>query len=181
MFARLGRVIYWASCLMIACGIVALSVKVGWEDVRYFLTAVLAIPVYLFGLLCLYIFSNETPKWRRMEKFMALVATLGVASFSIVMIDSQMDKASPAWMSSPIVKDEPWTNDPIVEESADSEKTYEELMQELKEIEDFLATEKPKEKFYLDPVPVPAPVHQFLESLTDEQLDQFIQSLERRK
>ena len=173
MFARLGRVVYWASCL-IACCLIVGGVAVGINEIDASVISLFSIPVYLFGLACLYIFSNEAPKWHRMEKFMALIATLGVASFSIVMIDSRMDKATPAWM-----------DDPIVEESAGSEKTS---LNEgtrtitIREVDyDPFTGEKSEEKFYLDPVPVPAPVNQFLESLTDEQLDQFIQSLERRK
>ena len=141
MFSRLGRVIYWASCL-IACCLIAVGVAVGINESDADIISLFSIPVYLFGLACLYIFSNEAPKWHRMEKFMALIATLGVASFSIVMIDSQMDKATPAWMDSP-----------IVEESAGSEKTslneeegtiiYEEV-----DYDPFVG-EKSEEKFHL--------------------------------
>ena len=146
MLARLGRVIYWATCL-IACGLVVVGVIVGisgeWE---VFALSLVSIPVYLFGLACLYIFSNEAPKWHRTEKAMALVATLGIASFSIVTIDSQMDKATPAWM-----------DDPIVEESAGSEKTSlnkGDRTLTIREVDyDPFAGEKSEEKYYLDPMP----------------------------
>jgi hypothetical protein len=174
MLARLGRVIYWATCL-IACGLVVVGVIVGisgeWE---VFALSLVSIPVYLFGLACLYIFSNEAPKWHRTEKAMALVATLGVASFSIVMIDSQMDKATPEWMDAP-----------IVEESAGSEKTS---LNEgtrtitIREVDyDPFAGEKSEEKFHLDPMPrerLETMSREEREGMTLEEIDARIEVIE---
>jgi hypothetical protein len=174
MLARLGRVIYWATCL-IACGLVVVGVIVGisgeWE---VFALSLVSIPVYLFGLACLYIFSNEAPKWHRTEKAMALVATLGVASFSIVIIDSQMDKATPEWMDAP-----------IVEESAGSEKTSLNegtRMITIREVDyDPFAGEKSEEKHYLDPMPrerLETMSREEREGMTLEEIDARIEVIE---
>ena len=173
MFARLGRVVYWASCL-IACCLIVGGVAVGINEIDASVISLFSIPVYLFGLACLYIFSNEAPKWHRMEKFMALIATLGVASFSIVMIDSRMDKATPAWMDAP-----------IIEESAGSEKTS---LNEgnrtitIREVDyDPFTGEKSEEKFHLDPMPreqLETMSREEREGMTLEEIDARIEVIE---